>query len=123
MAGFLAGRPGGGRGRGARNAPRRWRPSRGAVQPDIETDDAGTYLVTYPSPTMPSAAATVDGAMLRLDHDGFEAVLPLPSLLARCVLTGSDYAAAAGRVILRFVPDPDLWPPNLVPSGFAGRAG
>ena len=97
--------------------------ARGAVTPDIETDDAGTYLVTYPSPTMPSAAATVDGAMLRLDHDGFEAVLPLPSLLARCVLTDSDYDAAAGRVILRFVPDPDLWPPNLVPSGFAGRAG
>src|SRR5699024_7784535 len=37
--------------------------ARGAVQPDIETDDAGTYLVTYPSPTMPSAPATVDGAM------------------------------------------------------------
>ena len=97
--------------------------ARGAVQPDIETDDAGTYLVTYPSPAMPSTPATVDGTALRLEHDGFEAVLPLPSLLARCVLTGSDYDAAAGRVILRFVPDPDLWPPNLVPSGFAGRAG
>ena len=97
--------------------------ARGAVTPDIETDDAGTYLVTYPSPAMPSTPATVDGTALRLEHDGFEAVLPLPSLLARCVLTGSDYDAAAGRVILRFVPDPDLWPPNLVPSGFAGRAG
>lgn len=97
--------------------------ARGAVVPDIETDGAGTYLVTYPSPAMPTTPATVDGAMLRLDHDGFRAMLPLPSLLARCVLTDSDYDPAEGRVVLRFVPDPDLWPPNLVPSGFAGRAG
>ena len=97
--------------------------ARGAVTPDIDTDGAGTYLVTYPAPTRPTTPATVDGAMLHLDHDGFRAVLPLPSLLTRCILTDSDYDASAGRVVLRFVPDPDLWPSNLVPSGFAGRAG
>lgn len=97
--------------------------ARGAVVPDIEADDTGAYLVTYTFPTKPTSPATVDGAMLRLDHDGFRAVLPLPPLLARCELADSDYDGRAGRVVLRFVPDPDLWPPNLVPSGFAGRAG
>lgn len=61
--------------------------------------------------------------MLRLEHDGFRAVLPLPPLLARCILSDSNYDGGSRRVVLRFVPDPDLWPPNLVPSGFAGRAG
>lgn len=97
--------------------------ARGAVAPDIENDDTGAYLVTYPSPTMPTTPATVDGAMLRLEHDGFRAVLPLPPLLARCILSDSNYDGGSRRVVLRFVPDPDLWPPNLVPSGFAGRAG
>lgn len=97
--------------------------ARGAVAPVIDTADTGDYRVTYPSPTMPSTPATVEGAMLRLEHDGFRAVLPLPPLLARCVLSDSDYDAETRRVLLRFVPDPDLWPPNLVPSGFAGRAG
>ena len=97
--------------------------ARGAVVPDIEADDTGAYLVTYTFPTKPTSPATVDGAMLRLDHDGFRAVLPLPPLLARCELADSDYDGRAGRVVLRFVPDPDLWPPNLVPSGSADRTG
>lgn len=97
--------------------------ARGAVAPEIEIDESGSYLVAYPAPTMPSSPATVDGGLLRLDHDGFRAVLRLPSLLARCVLSGSEYDAETSRVVLRFVPDPDLWPPHLVPSGFTGRAG
>lgn len=97
--------------------------ARGAVTPEIEVDEAGEYLVAYPSPTMPSSPATVDEAMLRLDHDGFRAVLRLPSLLARCTLADSNYDAENLRVVLRFVPDPDLWPTHLVPSGSARRAG
>lgn len=97
--------------------------ARGGVRPQIEADTDGSYVVAYPSPTMPSGPAAVDGDMLTLDHDGFRAVLPLPALLSRCVLIGSGYDDATGRVVVRFEPDPDLWPPNLVPSGFVGRAG
>ena len=61
--------------------------------------------------------------MLQLEHDGFRAVLPLPALLVRCVLTDVDYDDDAESVVLRFTPDPDLWPSNLVPTGAAGGAG
>ena len=97
--------------------------ARGAVAPTIETDGTGVYVVTYPSPVPPSAPATVEGTRLRLDHDGFRATLRLPPLLARCVLTDTEFDHPGGRVVLRFVLDPDLWPPDLVPSGFADRAG
>lgn len=97
--------------------------ARGAVSPEISPDGTGGYLVTYPAPAGPTTPATVDGARLRLDHDGVRTVVRLPPLLARCVLAGSEYDAEAGHVVLRFEPDPDLWPSNLVPSGSAGRAG
>lgn len=96
--------------------------ARGAVTPEIVVEN-GTYLVTYPAPTRPASTATVNGEMLQLEHDGFRAVLPLPALLVRCVLTDVDYDDDAESVVLRFTPDPDLWPSNLVPTGAAGRAG
>lgn len=96
--------------------------ARGAVTPEIVAEN-GTYLVTYPAPTRPASTATVNGEMLQLEHDGFRAVLPLPALLVRCVLTDVDYDDDAESVVLRFTPDPDLWPSNLVPTGAAGRAG
>lgn len=97
--------------------------ARGAVRPEVASDGDGGYLVEYPVPTRPSAPVTVEGDRLRLEHDGFRAVLTLPSLLARCELVGTEFDADAGRVVARFVPDPDLWPPNLVPTGSAGHAG
>lgn len=96
--------------------------ARGAVTPEIVAEN-GTYLVTYPAPTRPASTATVNGEMLQLEHDGFRAVLPLPALLVRCVLTDVNYDDSAESVVLRFTPDPDLWPSNLVPTGAAGRAG
>lgn len=97
--------------------------ARGAVTPDIELDDSGEYLVAYPAPTMPTGTGTVDGNLLRLDHDGFRAVLRLPSVLARCTLEDSHYDSDTRSVVLRFVPDPDLWPSHLVPSGSTRHAG
>ena len=97
--------------------------ARGAVRPEVTPDGDGGYLVEYPVPTRPSAPVTVEGDMLRLEHDGFRAVLRLPALLARCELVETEFHADAGRMVARFVPDPDLWPPNLVPTGSAGRAG
>ncbi|AVM64990.1 hypothetical protein M3B38_09865 [Dietzia cinnamea] len=97
--------------------------ARGAVRPEVAPDGAGGYRVEYPVPTPPSAPASVEGDRLRLEHDGFRATLGLPPLLTRCVLVDSTFDADAGRVRLRFLPDPDLWPQNLVPSGSAGTAG
>lgn len=97
--------------------------ARGAVTPVVAPDGEGGFRVECPAPTRPSSPASVEGDRLRLEFDGFRASLNLPPLLSRCVLTDSAYEPAAGRVVLRFLPDPDLWPPNLVPSGSADRAG
>lgn len=97
--------------------------ARGAVRPEAVVDGHGGYRVEYPVPTAPSAPPSVEGDRLRLEHDGFRAVLGLPSLLTRCVLVDSAFDAGAGLVRLRFLPDPDLWPENLVPTGSAGAAG
>ncbi|MEX6465156.1 hypothetical protein AB6N35_12590 [Dietzia cinnamea] len=96
--------------------------ARGAVRPEVAPDGDGGYRVEYPVPTAPSTPASVEGDRLRLEHDGFRAVLGLPPLLTRCVLVDSTFDAGAGRVRLRFLPDPDLWPQNLVPTGSADTA-
>lgn len=97
--------------------------ARGAVTPVVAPDGQGGYRVEYPAPTRPSAPVSVEGDRLRLEFDGFRAVMSMPALLSRCVLTDSVFEPDTGRVVVRFLPDPDLWPPNLVPSGSADRAG
>lgn len=97
--------------------------ARGAVTPVVAPDGEGGYRVEYPAPTRPSAPVSVEGDRLRLEFDGFRAVVALPPLLRRCVLTQSVFERDAGRLVISFLPDPDLWPPNLVPSGSADRAG
>jgi hypothetical protein len=97
--------------------------ARGAVSPTVTEDGRGGYRVEYPVPAAPTSPPSVEGDGLRLELDGFRAVVPLPALLSRCVLVDSGFDAAAGAVVADFVPDPDLWPPNLVPAGFADRAG
>lgn len=97
--------------------------ARGAVVPVVEPDGEGGYRVEYPAPSRPSAPASIEGDRLRLEFDGFRAVVTLPSLLSRCELTGSVFDPDAGRMVLSFLPDPDLWPPNLVPAGSPGHAG
>src|SRR5690606_30648206 len=97
--------------------------ARGAVTPVVAPDGQGGYRVEYPAPMRPSAPVSVEGDRLRLEFDGFRAVMSMPALLSRCVLTDSVFEPDTGRVVVRFLPDPDLWPPNLVPSGSADRAG
>ncbi|KAA0917244.1 hypothetical protein [Dietzia sp. ANT_WB102] len=97
--------------------------ARGAVAPVVAPDGEGGYLCEYPAPTRPAAPVSIEGDRLRLEFDGFRTVVPLPALLSRCVLTGSAYDPDAARLVINFLPDPDLWPPNLVPSGSADCAG
>ncbi|MFN3602133.1 MAG: hypothetical protein ACK4UY_12170 [Dietzia sp.] len=97
--------------------------ARGAVTPSVAPDGGGGYRVEYPVPAPPSAPPSVEGDGLRLELDGFRTALPLPALMSRCTLAGSRFDPEAGILIASFVPDPDLWPPNLVPSGFADGSG
>ena len=97
--------------------------ARGAVVPDVRPDDEGGYLLRYAAPAAPDAPVTIEGDGLRVEHDGVRALLPLSPLLRRCELVGSRFEADPGRVVVSFVPDPALWPPDLVPSGPADRAG
>ena len=97
--------------------------ARGVAAPTVTEDGDGGYRVEYPVPGPPTSPASVEVGGFRVELDGFRAVLPLPALLTRCVLVDSHFDADRGSVVARFVPDPSLWPPNLVPSGFADRAG
>ncbi|HHX85531.1 MAG TPA: hypothetical protein GX694_09425 [Actinomycetales bacterium] len=97
--------------------------ARGAVTPEVTPDDEGGFRATLAVPDPPTAPITVEGDRLRLELDGFRAALPLPPLLARCILVDSVHDGAAGAVVASFVPDPALWPAHLVPTGSADRAG
>lgn len=97
--------------------------ARGVAEPTVTEDGDGGYRVEYPVPGTPTSAASVEGEGLRVELDGFRAVLPLPALLSRCGLVDSHFDPDQGSIVARFVPDPSLWPPNLVPSGFADRSG
>lgn len=99
--------------------------ARGVVRPTVTADGEGGYRVEcrVPVPVGPAPAPTVDDVGLRLEHDGFRAVLPLPAVLSRCVLVESCFDTDLGRVVATFVPDPCLWPPNLVPAGSETGAG
>lgn len=97
--------------------------ARGAATPTVTEDGDGGYRVEYPVPAPLTAPASVEAGGFRVELDGFRAVLPLPALLTRCVLVDSYSDAGRGSVVALFVPDPALWPPNLVPSGFADRSG
>lgn len=48
------------------------------------------------------------GDELALTVDGRRRLIPLPPVLRRCVVTGAD--ADAGGLVVRFRPDPALWP-------------
>ncbi|MBB1044393.1 hypothetical protein G6018_07715, partial [Dietzia sp. DQ11-44] len=74
-------------------------------------------------PARPTTPPSVEGDGLRVVLDGIRTMLRLPALLSRCTLVASHFDPGACAVIASFVPDPELWPPNLVPSGFADRSG
>lgn len=97
--------------------------ARGAVVPRVSEDGRGGFRAEVPVPDPPAVPATIDGDRLRIEFDGVRALLPLPALLSRCVLVDSTHDERAGAVVAEFVPDPDLWPSNLVPAGFADGSG
>lgn len=48
------------------------------------------------------------GDELVVDAEGFRRILPLPSVLRRCTVSGA--ALRGGELRVRFSPDPELWP-------------
>lgn len=97
--------------------------ARGAVAPSVAADGLGGFRAELPLPSPPRSPATVEGDGLLVEFDGFRVVLPLPALLSRCEIVDSSFDAATGSLVASFVPDPDLWPPDLIPSGSADRSG
>ncbi|MGV9310959.1 ArsA family ATPase [Streptomyces sp. NPDC003691] len=79
---------------------------------DVEDRRAGDGILTW---TIPLPGATKDrlglvrrGRELVLTVEPFRRIVPLPSALRRCTVTGA--ALADGVLTVRFTPDPGLWP-------------
>lgn len=97
--------------------------ARGAVTPAVSADGNGGFRVELAVPGPPTVPPSIEGERLRLDFPVLSYTVPLPALLSRCVLVDSSFDPAASAVVAEFVPDPQLWPSNLVPAGYPGRAG
>lgn len=96
---------------------------RGTVTPRVTEDGRGGFRAEFEVPDPPTRPVSVAGDRLRIEFDGAGTSLRLPAMLSRCVLVGSTFDATAGVVVAEFVPDPDLWPSNLVPAGSTERSG
>ncbi|MEV6011631.1 ArsA-related P-loop ATPase [Streptomyces sp. NPDC051976] len=72
--------------------------------------DEGWFLWTLPLPgaTREGLDLVRRGDELVVDAGGFRRIVPLPSALRRCTVSGAALRDGALRV--RFTPDPDLWP-------------
>lgn len=96
--------------------------ARGGVTPTVKEDGHGGFRVELTVPGPPRTPPTIEGDRLRLEFGVVTSTVTLPALLSRCVLVDSSYDAEAGAVVAEFIPNPHLWPSNLVPAGFADRA-
>jgi arsenite-transporting ATPase len=87
--------------------------------PRVHAVDGG-YELVLAAPLLSARDVELlrDGDELRLGVQGTWTVVALPSVLRRCVATGAQ--VGAGRLVVRFRPDPLLWP---VGSGVATSAG
>jgi arsenite-transporting ATPase len=80
-----------------------------AVGPQVRRTTGGYELVLpVPFVTASDVELSRDADQLRLCVQGTSRVEPLPPVLRRCVATGAE--VDAGRVVVRFKPDPALWP-------------
>jgi arsenite-transporting ATPase len=82
---------------------------------------AGGYelVIAAPFPSARDVQLLHDGDELRLNVQGTWAVVALPSVLRRCVATGAK--VGAGRLVVRFRPDPLLWPAGFAAATSAGE--
>jgi len=83
--------------------------------------DGGNYLLRLAIPHARSSEVTLNrvGDELAVDVEGHRRLLALPGLLSRCQIVGA--ALAEGVLTVRFEPDPDRWPEDLLRA--ATRAG
>jgi arsenite/tail-anchored protein-transporting ATPase len=95
-----------------------------AASPQVRRTPDGYDLVLHaPFVTAADVDLSRDGDELRLRVQGTQRVLALPSVLRRCVATAAQ--VTAGRIVVRFQPDAELWPsrhPSDDPTTTEGQA-
>ncbi|MFD5511876.1 ArsA-related P-loop ATPase [Streptomyces sp. NPDC127051] len=85
------------------------RPSRAWVVEDRRADDGVlVWVVPLPGAHKRDLDLVRRGDELLLAAGPYRRIVPLPSALRRCTVSGA--ALAGGVLRIRFTPDPDLWP-------------
>jgi arsenite-transporting ATPase len=78
-------------------------------QPRVRrADDVFELVVAVPFVSAADVDLVRHGDELHLSVPGTRHVIALPSVLRRCLVTGAS--VADGRLVVRFEPDPSLWP-------------
>ncbi|GAA2491596.1 ArsA family ATPase [Streptomyces gobitricini] len=78
------------------------------VEDRREPDGVLVWRIALPGAAKPDLGLVRRGDELVLTTGPFRRVVPLPSALRRCTVSGA--ALDDGALSVRFVPDPDLWP-------------
>ncbi|QDY76365.1 ArsA family ATPase [Streptomyces qinzhouensis] len=83
-------------------------PSDEGVEDRRAEDGILTWTIALPGATKDRLGLVRRGRELVLTVGPFRRIVPLPSVLRRCTVTGA--ALADGVLTVRFTPDPGLWP-------------
>jgi len=90
----------------------------------VEGDPGSGYSFALSLPSAPVGPVRVADERLRVPLEPLELALALPALLLRCVPGDATFGGVdPGRLVVRFDPDPELWPPSLVPDRAAPASG
>jgi arsenite-transporting ATPase len=84
------------------------RPVTGAGPHVRQVPDGYELVIAVPLASARDVQLSRDGDELRLGVHGTSRVVALPSVLRRCVAVGAH--VGAGSLVVRFRPDPSLWP-------------
>jgi arsenite-transporting ATPase len=87
----------------APRAPEPW-----TVEDRLAADGCFAWSLPLPGAGREGLDLVRRGDELVVDAGGFRRILPLPSALRRCTVSGA--ALREGALQVRFTPDPDLWP-------------
>ncbi|MDJ0341127.1 ArsA-related P-loop ATPase [Streptomyces sp. H10-C2] len=91
-----------------RGAPLRRADDPWTVQDQLGAEGHFRWRLPLPGATREGLGLVRRGDELVIDAEGFRRILPLPSGLRRCTVSGA--ALRDGALDVRFAPDPDLWP-------------